>query len=106
MKTKTKVMESTRHKSLSCKVCGSHDIKMQPVSQDLYVLWCESCSQDNRVEKTVAFATKEDLHDDSQIVYVITEKGREALHQIFTWIKDIQKYKNVGLLWKEDKLYG
>ena len=63
MKTKTKVMESTRHKSLSCKVCGSHDIKMQPVSQDLYLLWCESCSQDNRVEKTVAFATKEDLND-------------------------------------------
>ena len=63
MKTKTKVMESTRHKSLSCKICGSHDIKIQPVSQDLYLLWCESCSQSNRVEKTVAFATKEDLND-------------------------------------------
>ena len=64
MKTKTKVkIESGRHKSLSCKVCDSHDIKMQPVSQDLYVLWCESCHQDNRVGKTVVFATKEDLHD-------------------------------------------
>ena len=44
------------------------------------------------------------IHDESQIVYVITEKGSEALHQIFTWIKDIQKYKDMGLLWKEDKL--
>ena len=44
------------------------------------------------------------IHDESQIVYAITEKGREALHQIFTWIKDIQKYKGVGLLWKEAKL--
>ena len=64
MKTKTKVkIGSRRHKGLSCKVCGSHDIKMQPVSNDLWVVWCEGCSQDNRVEKTVAFATKEDLHD-------------------------------------------
>ena len=46
------------------------------------------------------------IHDESQIVYVITEKGREALHHIFTWIRDIQTYKDNGLLWKEDKLYG
>ena len=41
------------------------------------------------------------IPDESQIVYVITEKGREALQQIFIWIKDIQKYKDMGLLWKE-----
>ena len=46
------------------------------------------------------------IPDDSQIVYIITEKGREALHHIFTWIRDIQTYKDNGLLWKEDKLYG
>ena len=46
------------------------------------------------------------IPDESQIVYVITEKGREALHHIFTWIRDIQTYKDNGLLWKEDKLYG
>ena len=39
------------------------------------------------------------IPDESQIIYVITEKGREALRQIFTWIKDIQKYKDMGLLW-------
>ena len=39
------------------------------------------------------------IPDESQIVYAITEKGREALHQIFTWIRDIQTYKDVGLLW-------
>lgn len=43
------------------------------------------------------------IPDDSQIVYIITEKGREALQQIFIWIKDIQKYKDMGLLWKEAK---
>ena len=43
------------------------------------------------------------IFDESQIVYVITEKGREALHQIFTWIKDIQTYKDSGLIWKEAK---
>ena len=46
------------------------------------------------------------IFDESQIVYTITEKGREALHHIFTWIRDIQTYKDNGLLWKEDKLYG
>ena len=46
------------------------------------------------------------IPDESQIVYIITEKGREALHHIFTWIRDIQTYKDNGLLWKEDKLYG
>ena len=46
----------------------------------------------------------EKLLKKSMIVYIITEKGREALHHIFTWIKDIQKYKGVGLLWKEAKL--
>ena len=39
------------------------------------------------------------IPDESQIVYVITEKGRQALQQLFTWIKDIQKYKDMGLLW-------
>ena len=43
------------------------------------------------------------IPDESQIIYVITEKGREALHQIFTWIKDIQTYKDSGLIWKEAK---
>ena len=46
------------------------------------------------------------IPDESQIVYIITEKGREALRQIFTWIKDIQTYKDSGLIWKEAKLYG
>ena len=40
------------------------------------------------------------IPDESQIVYVITEKGREALQQIFIWIKDIQKYKDMGLIWR------
>lgn len=40
------------------------------------------------------------IPDESQIVYVITEKGREALQQIFAWIKDIQKYKDLGLMWR------
>ena len=44
------------------------------------------------------------IHDELQLVYVITEKGREALQQIFTWFKVIQKYKDSGLLWKEAKL--
>ena len=37
-------------------------------------------------------------------LYYITEKGREALQQIFTWVRDIQKYKDMGLMWKEAKL--
>jgi DNA-binding MarR family transcriptional regulator len=41
------------------------------------------------------------IPDDSQIVYIITEKGREALQQIFTWIADIQKYKDIGLIWRD-----
>ena len=41
------------------------------------------------------------IPDESQIVYVITEKGREALQQIFIWIKDIQKYKDIGLIWRD-----
>ena len=44
------------------------------------------------------------IPDESQIVYAITEKGREALRQIFTWVKDIQTYKDMGLIWKEAKL--
>ena len=64
MKTKTEMKTgSAHHRTLSCKICGSREIKMQPIAQNLWVLWCESCSRSNRVEKTVAFATKEDLND-------------------------------------------
>ena len=64
MKTKTEMKTgSTGHRSLSCKLCGSHDIKMQPISRNLWVMWCEACDRLNRVEKTVAFATREDLDD-------------------------------------------
>ena len=41
------------------------------------------------------------IPDESQIVYIITEKGREALQQLFTWIADIQKYKDIGLIWRD-----
>jgi DNA-binding MarR family transcriptional regulator len=41
------------------------------------------------------------IPDESQIVYVITEKGREALRQIFAWVRDIQKYKDMGILWRD-----
>ena len=41
------------------------------------------------------------IHDESQIVYAITEKGREALRQIFAWVRDIQKYKDMGILWRD-----
>ena len=50
-----------KHKTLVCSICGSHDIKIQPISNNLWVVWCESCNRANRVEKTVAFAAKEDL---------------------------------------------
>ena len=64
MKTKTEMKtRSAHHRTLSCKLCGSREIKMQPIAQNLWVLWCEACSRSNRVEKTVAFATREDLND-------------------------------------------
>ena len=64
MKTKTEMKtRSAHHRTLSCKVCGSREIKMQPIAQNLWVLWCEACNRSNRVEKTVAFATREDLND-------------------------------------------
>ena len=62
MKTKTEMKTgSARHRTLSCKLCGSHEIEIQPISQNLWVVWCETCSHAGRVEKAVAFATKADL---------------------------------------------
>lgn len=67
MASKTKLKSGLK---LTCRLCGSHDIRIEHLSGEMYLVICSTCDAAHRAVKSVALATDDDIRENHLEGYI------------------------------------